>query len=97
MINGQLNLNTGTLAASSLNNTYTSKSTFIEVNIGGSVQKNDVNNVSLDYANDKTNRKTKTLASLGFGNINIAITEDSGIKMLNTDVANNEVDIYKYL
>ena len=92
--NSNLNLKTDTLLASSLNNTKTSKSTSVGINLGGSAKENTLSNVSLDYSNDTTNSKTKTLATLGNGNIQIGNKEDSDTKMLNTDIANNEVDIY---
>ncbi len=43
---------------------------------------------------NNTNSKTKTLATLGNGNIQIINQKDSDIKMLNTDIANNTIDIY---
>jgi hypothetical protein len=84
--NNKLTLTTNTLNASSLNNTHNSNSKSLGVSIGSTV--------SLDYTNDKTNSKTKTLATIGSGDIQIANKEDSNTKMLNTDVANNEVNIY---
>ena len=42
----------------------------------------------------KRNEKTKTLATIGTGNINITNTDDSELKMLNRDIQDNEVDIY---
>ncbi|WP_294967184.1 hemagglutinin repeat-containing protein, partial [Sulfurimonas sp.] len=92
--NGQLNLKTDTLLASSLNNTQTSKSTSVGINVGGAVQDAKISNVGIDFSSDSTNAKTKTLATLGSGNIQIGNEEDSDTKMLNTDIANNEVDIY---
>ncbi|MDD3476473.1 MAG: hemagglutinin repeat-containing protein [Sulfurimonas sp.] len=92
--NSQLTLNTNTLIASSLNNRVDSKSKSLSINIGGNVEENTLNNVALDYSNDKTNQKTKTLATLGSGNINITNTDDSEFKMLNRDIQDNEVDIY---
>jgi len=92
--NSQLTLNTDTLLASSLNNRVDSKSKSLSINIGGNVEENTLNNVALDYSNDKSNQKTKTLATLGSGNINITNTDDSEFKMLNRDIQDNEVDIY---
>lgn len=85
---------TNILSALSLNNTHNSKSTSIGINLGGSVEDNNVNNISLDYSKNKTSSKTKTLATIGTGNIQITNKEDSDTKMLNADIANNEVDIY---
>ena len=100
---------TNTLIASSLNNTNNSKSTSIGVQTGVTNQQskninqglknptteiNGVSTIALDYTNNKTNSKTKTLATLGNGNIQIADKDNSELKMLNTDIANNRVDIY---
>jgi len=100
---------TNTLIASSLNNTNNSKSTSIGVQTGVTNQQsknrnqglknptteiNGVSTIALDYTNNKTNSKTKTLATLGNGNIQIADKDNSETKMLNTDIANNRVDIY---
>ncbi|HUH41917.1 MAG TPA: hypothetical protein VLZ29_02250, partial [Sulfurimonas sp.] len=92
--NSQLTLNTDTLLASGLNNRVDSKNKSLSINIGGNVEENTLNNVALDYSNDKSNQKTKTLATLGSGNINITNTDDSELKMLNRDIQDNEVDIY---
>ncbi|WP_321778188.1 hemagglutinin repeat-containing protein [Sulfurimonas sp.] len=107
--NGNLNLKTETLTASSLNNTYNSKSMSIGIqsgvttsnskNInkgieGGTTEIDGVSTIALDYSNNRTNSKTKTLATLGSGNIQVANKEDSDTKMLNRDASNNEVDIY---
>ena len=57
-----------------------------------------IDKVGLDYANSKTNSKTKVLATLGQGNIQIAdINQDdanSSTTLLNRDITNNSVDIY---
>jgi outer membrane lipopolysaccharide assembly protein LptE/RlpB len=92
--NSNLNLKTKTLLASSLNNRINSKSTSLGINLGGAVEKAKITNVGIDYSNDKTNSKTKTLATLGSGNIQIGNQEDSETRMLNRDASNNEVDIY---
>ncbi|RLB10247.1 MAG: hypothetical protein DRG27_03475, partial [Deltaproteobacteria bacterium] len=92
--NGNLNLKTDTLTVSSLNNTYNSNSKSLEVNLGGSVKDNNADNISLDYSNDKTNSKIKTLATLGSGNIQVSNAEKSDTKMLNRDIENSTVDIY---
>jgi filamentous hemagglutinin len=92
--NGQLTLNTGTLTVSSLNNTHNSKSTSLNAQVGGSVKDNTASNVSLDFSQDRTNTKTKTLATLGSGTINVADQDNSDTTMLNRDIKNNEVDVY---
>ncbi|VVM23876.1 hypothetical protein BSPWISOXPB_11062 [uncultured Gammaproteobacteria bacterium] len=72
--NGQLNLTTNSLSASSLNTTTNNKSNSIGLNAGGNANTNSakLNRVSLDYTNNKHNSKTKVLATLGSGNIQIA-------------------------
>ncbi len=94
--NNNLNLKTNTLIASSLNNTATSKSTSIGIQTGVTNQQSKninkgiqnptteiagVSTISLDYSNTKTNKKTKTLATLGSGNIQITDTDNSELKM----------------
>ena len=69
--NGNLNLKTDTLVASSLNNTYNSKSSSIGINAGGAVEDAKISNVGVDFSSDRTSSKTKTLATLGNGNIQI--------------------------
>ena len=61
---------------------------------GGTTEIPGASTIALDYSNNRTNSKTKTLATLGSGNIQIANKEDSNTKMLNRDTANNTVDIY---
>ena len=103
--NAQLNLTTNSLSANSLNTTTNNKSTSVGLNIalGNSKDKNgnnqtSIDKVGLDYANSKTNSKTKVLATLGQGNIQIAdINQDdanSSTTLLNRDITNNSVDIY---
>ena len=100
--NKQLNFSTGTITTSSLNDTTNSQSISGGITAGltsskqadGSKDIDGVSNVSLDYTNDTTNKKTKVLATLGEGQISIGNKEDSDTKMLNRDIANNEVDIY---
>ncbi|MFA5462168.1 MAG: hypothetical protein WC274_08835, partial [Sulfurimonas sp.] len=60
----------------------------------GNVEDGNVNNLALDYSNDTSNQKTKTLATIGTGTININNTDDSETRMLNRDIQDNEVDIY---
>ncbi|MGE4457596.1 MAG: DNA/RNA non-specific endonuclease, partial [Arcobacteraceae bacterium] len=62
--------------------------------IGGSFENNTLNNVSIDFSNDTSHSKTKTLATLGEGNIQITDQTNSDTQMLNRDIANNEVNIY---
>ncbi|MBU0631477.1 hypothetical protein KKA17_02420, partial [bacterium] len=92
--NGQLTLKTDTLHVSSLSNTSDSKSISAGGNIGGSIQDNTASNISLDYSNDTTHSKTKTLATLGSGDIQVADTTNSDTAMLNRDIKDNTVDIY---
>jgi hypothetical protein len=67
---------TNSLNASSLNTTTNNKSNSIGLNAGGNGNANTnsakLNRVSLDYTNNKHNSKTKVLATLGSGNIQIA-------------------------
>jgi len=92
--NSQLNLTTNTLNISSLNNTHNAKSISVGANIGGSFENNTLNNVSIDFSNNTSHSKTKTLATIGSGNIQITDQENSDTQMLNRDIANNEVNIY---
>ncbi|VVM25867.1 hypothetical protein BSPWISOXPB_6178 [uncultured Gammaproteobacteria bacterium] len=77
--NGQLSLTTNSLSASSLNTTTNNKSNSIGLNAGGNANTNSakLNRVSLDYTNNKHNSKTKVLATLGSGNIQIADIDQS--------------------
>ncbi len=80
--NGQLSLTTGTLQVNALSNTATS------ANVGmGST-------VSIDASADTSNSKTKTLGTIGEGNIQVANIDESDTTLLNRDVTDNEVDIY---
>ncbi|VVM26814.1 hypothetical protein BSPWISOXPB_160 [uncultured Gammaproteobacteria bacterium] len=81
--NGQLNLTTNSLSASSLNTTSNSKSNSIGLNAGGNANTNSakLNRVSLDYTNNKHNSKTKVLATLGSGNIQIADIDQNNSKI----------------
>ncbi|VVM20737.1 hypothetical protein BSPWISOXPB_945 [uncultured Gammaproteobacteria bacterium] len=104
--NGQLNLTTNSLSASSLNTTTNNKSNSIGLNAGGNANTNSakLNRVSLDYTNNKHNSKTKVLATLGSGNIQIADIDQnnsksnskskSNTKLLNRDIKDTEVNIY---
>ncbi|VVH66034.1 hypothetical protein BSPLISOX_2219, partial [uncultured Gammaproteobacteria bacterium] len=80
--NGQLSLTTNSLNASSLNTTTNNKSNSIGLNAGGNANTNSakLNRVSLDYTNNKHNSKTKVLATLGSGNIQIADINQSNSK-----------------
>ena len=57
-----------------------------------------INNASINYTNNKHNAKTKVLATLGNGNIQIAdinqSNSKSSTKLLNRDIKDTEVDIY---
>ncbi|WP_019556299.1 two-partner secretion domain-containing protein [Thiomicrorhabdus arctica] len=99
--NGQLNLRTQTLEAKSLNNTLNSRSQSLGLNAsiaGASNQtaetSSSISSVGIDFSNDNSNRKTKTLATLGQGNLQIADSENSQTQLLNRDIQDNEVDIY---
>ncbi|VVM25539.1 hypothetical protein BSPWISOXPB_10013 [uncultured Gammaproteobacteria bacterium] len=80
--NGQLSLTTNSLSASSLNTTTNNKSNSIGLNAGGNANTNSakLNRVSLDYTNNKHNSKTKVLATLGSGNIQIADIDQNNSK-----------------
>ncbi|MGD8840412.1 MAG: hemagglutinin repeat-containing protein [Gammaproteobacteria bacterium] len=84
--NSQLSLATETLTASSLinSNDDTKHST--------SLQAGEFS--SLDYEDDRSNETTKSLATLGSGDIRVADTEGSDTRFLNTDIENTEVAIY---
>ncbi len=99
--NGQLHLTTGTLDVSSLNNTRNtaSRSAGLNVGIANQQQRDGSNNgtastIGLDYANDTSHSKTKTLGTLGSGTVQIANLDASNTTLLNRDVNDNEVDIY---
>jgi hypothetical protein len=49
---------------------------------------------SLDYRNDAENEKTKSLATLGSGSLQINDLEGSNTRFLSTDINNTEVSIY---
>ena len=130
--NGQLNLTTNSLSASSLNTTINNKYSSMGFNLAlsnsktvqkdknGNSNKNNknnkngntnntnktnktqnstsINNASINYTNNKHNAKTKVLATLGNGNIQIAdinqSNSKSSTKLLNRDIKDTEVDIY---
>ncbi|HEY9203757.1 MAG TPA: hemagglutinin repeat-containing protein, partial [Sulfurimonas sp.] len=92
--NGQLKLTTNTLNVSSLNNTSNSKSLSMGASIGGSYAENNLENFSMDFSKDSTNSKTKTLATIGSGDVQVTDKENSDTAMLNRDITDNEVDIY---
>ncbi|MDX8384386.1 MAG: hypothetical protein R8M45_09910, partial [Ghiorsea sp.] len=101
--NGHLKLKTNTLEVSSLNNTLNSKSMSMGLNVSISNSENkadpkktdsSISSVGIDYSNDRTNRKTKTLGTIGAGNIEVSNVADSNTKMLNRDIKDNTVDIY---
>ncbi|WP_428634931.1 HNH endonuclease, partial [Sedimenticola sp.] len=84
--NGQLNFQTGTLQVNALSNTGYSTSTSANIGAGQTV--------SIDASSDTSHSKTKTLGTIGEGNIHVANIDDSDTKLLNRDVTDNEVDIY---
>uniref|UniRef100_UPI003D0CACC4 hypothetical protein n=1 Tax=Sedimenticola sp. TaxID=1940285 RepID=UPI003D0CACC4 len=84
--NGQLNFQTGTLQVNALSNTSYSTSTSANIGAGSTV--------SIDASSDTSHSKTKTLGTIGEGNIQIANIDESDTKLLNRDVQDNEVDIY---
>jgi len=99
--NGNLKLNTGTLEVSSLNNTRNSKSLSAGINAGISNQQQQdgknsstANSVGIDYANDRSNSKSKTQGTIGNGSIEVASIDNSNTKLLNRDIKSNTVDIY---
>jgi hypothetical protein len=90
--NNKLNLTTNTLEASSLNSLYQSNSKSMGINVG--FGGDSISSVGIEYSNDKSNKKVKTLATLGAGNIEIKDKTNSSTRMLNSDIKNNKVDIY---
>jgi hypothetical protein len=80
--NGQMTFTPNTLTAGSLNNTVDNTNRSIGVN-GGEVS-------SLDYRNDAENEKTKSLATLGSGSLQINDLEGSNTRFLSTDINNNQ-------
>ncbi len=83
---GNLSLKTGTLQVNALSNTSYSTATSANVGMGSTV--------SIDASSDTSHSKTKTLGTIGEGNIQVANIEESDTKLLNRDVQDNEVDIY---
>ena len=106
---GNLNLTTKTLTYADLNNLNesSSRSTGISTSVG--INNNDpaqtaqdakgednlsVNTTNIQHSNSSHYDKSKTLATLGQGNINIADKENSGdLDRLNRDVDNVDKDI----
>ena len=84
--NGQLNLSTNTLSAGSLINTVQNDSQSLGLNAGSTS--------SLDYQDDSRSGRTKSLATIGSGDIQITDVEGSDLRMLNSDIENSEVAIY---
>ncbi|WP_139699183.1 hypothetical protein, partial [bacterium endosymbiont of Bathymodiolus sp. 5 South] len=106
--------------ASNVNTTSNNKSSSIELNPALSNSKaaqkdkndntnktpNGISNTSINYTNNKHNAKTKVLATLGSGNIQIADIDQnnsnskskskskSSTKLLNRDIKDTEVNIY---
>jgi filamentous hemagglutinin len=92
--NKNLTLKTDTLTVSSKNNIYQSNSKSSSINLSGATANKEVSNIGVEYTNDRQNKKTKTLATIGEGTINITNKEESDTKMLNRDIKDREVDIY---
>jgi len=90
--NGNLTLKTDTLEVSSLNNRKDSKSMSMGLNVG--LSGDSVSSVGIDFTNDRSNSKTKTLGTIGEGTIDVANVDKSNTRMLNRDIKNNEIDIY---
>ncbi len=84
--NQQLTLVTNTLEVGSLNNTVEARSTSASVGLGQTV--------SLDYSNDNQHSKTKTLGTVGEGEVVLGDAENSNTRLLNRDIDDNEVAIY---
>jgi len=90
--NGNLSLKTDTLEVSSLNNRKDSKSMSMGLNVG--LSGDSVSSVGIDFANDRSNSKTKTLGTIGEGSIEVASVDKSNTRMLNRDIKDNEINIY---
>ncbi len=84
--NGQLSLATNTLRASSLYNTVDNEGRSLDLQGGDTV--------GLDYQDDAEYGKTKSLATLGSGDIQIEDAAGSDTRYLNTDITDTEVSIY---
>ncbi|MCP4768214.1 MAG: filamentous hemagglutinin N-terminal domain-containing protein, partial [Gammaproteobacteria bacterium] len=84
--NGQLSLTTNTLRASSLYNTVNNEGRSLDLQGGDTV--------GLDYQDDAEYGKTKSLATLGSGDIQIDDAAGSDTRYLNTDITDTEVSIY---
>ena len=85
--NGQLTFSTDTLNAALLVNTgeSTDRSTSVQ---GGETS-------TLNYQDDAEYDRTKSLATIGSGNITISDSEGSDTRFLNSDIDNTEVSIYE--
>ena len=84
--NGRLVFSTDTLDASSLNNTVDNDNRSIALS-GGEFS-------SLDYLNDSEQVKTRSLATIGIGDLQIHDLESSNTRFLNSDISQTEVSIY---
>ncbi|MCP4429598.1 MAG: hypothetical protein GY806_01340, partial [Gammaproteobacteria bacterium] len=84
--NGQLRLSTETLSASSLNNTVDNENRSLGI-LGGQTS-------TLEYLDETRNSRTKSLATLGSGDIQINDTKRSETRFLNTDITDTEVAIF---
>lgn len=105
--NEKLNLKTNTLSFSNLSNTQysTNKNIGVNVNVGISNSSNpqdkqndinsDISSIGYNSQNSLSISKSKTQATLGKGNIDIADTINSDdIKRLNTNTKNINKDLY---
>jgi len=59
-------------------------------------QKTDhsISSVGIDFANDNSHSKTKTLGTIGNGSIEVANADASNTTLLNRDINDKEIDIY---
>ncbi|MCW8901489.1 MAG: hemagglutinin repeat-containing protein [Gammaproteobacteria bacterium] len=108
---GNLNLTTNSFGFEDLSNTKFSnnRNAGISTSVGlsetitdasvdktkGSKTETKLNTSSVQYANSTGYEKTKTLATLGQGNITIANSDDSTLERLNRDTTQTNKDIYK--
>jgi len=105
--NGQLNLNTGTLTYANLSNTkYSNNKSFgIGTSVGsssasdpkGNVNGDDIsiNSSTLSLTNNTNYEKTKTLATIGSGDITVGDTDNSSdLERLNRDTDAVDKDLY---
>lgn len=97
---GNLNLETETFSYVDLSNTHYDQNQSVGINTSVGVNEGELdatsNSTSVQYQNSLSYGKSKTLATLGTGNINIADSENStDISRLNRDTANTEKDLFE--